>query len=461
MSANGYVIAVDNGSQSTKVTIFDAKGVTHASAQVRLRPYESPAPGRWEHPDDDIWDSITQAIREVLDQFEGDVNEIRGLGLCTIRFCRAVLRADGTLAQPVMSWMDDRVSQPFHAETEDARFVTTSSGYITHRLTGQLRDTAGNYQGFWPIDTKRWAWSDQDADYARTGLAREQLFELVLPGEELGAVTPDAADATGLPQGIPVIATSNDKAVEALGSGLQHDGQVVLSLGTYVASSMIGSGLVPADENYWINFGAEPDRLLFESAGIRRGMWTVSWFRDLLTEVTEEELDRGAAQVPPGSDGLVVSLDWLAPEDQPERRGAIVGFDGTQGRFHIYRAILEALAITMAENSERISTTLHRQIEEVIVTGGGALSSVILEVLSAVYGVPVRRPVNVDAAGVGAAITAAVATGLHPSWQQAVESMVQPDERVDVNPELVAEYRGVRERYARVIPRARRLFADE
>ena len=156
--------------------------------------------------------------------------------------------------------------------------MTTSSGYITHRLTGQLRDTAGNYQGFWPIDTKRWAWSDQDADYARTGLAREQLFELVLPGEELGAVTPDAADATGLPQGIPVIATSNDKAVEALGSGLQHDGQVVLSLGTYVASSMIGSGLVPADENYWINFGAEPDRLLFESAGIRRGMWTVSWF---------------------------------------------------------------------------------------------------------------------------------------------------------------------------------------
>ena len=115
----------------------------------------------------------------------------------------------------------------------------------------------------------------------------------------------------------------------------------------------------------------------------------------------------------------------------------------------------------MAENSERMSTTLHRQIEEVIVTGGGALSSVILEVLSAVYGVPVRRPVNVDAAGVGAAITAAVATGLHPSWQQAVESMVQPDERVDVNPELVAEYRGVRERYARVIPRARRLFADE
>jgi xylulokinase len=121
----GYVIAVDNGSQSTKVSIFDAHGGVHASARVTLRPYESPGPGRWEHPADDLWDSVATAIREALSRFTGDVSEIRGLGLCTIRFCRAVLRADGSLAQPVMSWMDQRVSQPFVQEASDTRFVTT------------------------------------------------------------------------------------------------------------------------------------------------------------------------------------------------------------------------------------------------------------------------------------------------------------------------------------------------
>jgi len=455
-----YVIAVDNGSQSTKVSIFDAAGVVHASARVALRPYASPAPGRWEHPDDDLWTSITAAIREALSRFDGDVSQIRGLGLCTIRFCRAVLRADGSLAQPVMSWMDERVSRAYEAETPDARYVTTSSGYIGHRLTGRFRDTAGNYQGVWPIDAERWDWSRAEGDFARTGLRREQLFELVPPGAVLGGVTAAAASATGLPPGLPVVATSNDKAVEALGAGLRSEREALLSLGTYVSAMMTGTRSQPSEAGTWVNFGADPGHYLFESAGIRRGMWTVSWFRDLISGMTEEELGRGAESVPPGAEGLVVSLDWLAPDEAPQRRGGIVGFDGTQGRFHVHRAILEALAITMADNCARMAVSLERRIDELVVTGGGAASELMLSVLAAVFEVPVRRPAITDAAGVGAAITAAVAAGLHPDWDRATAAMVRPGTRVEPDPALAAAYREVRERYARVIPRVRALFEE-
>ena len=95
-------------------------------------------------------------------------------------------------------------------------------------------------------------------------------------------MTPEAAGATGIPAGLPVYATANDKAVEALGSGLDDDGTVLLSLGTYIAAMTIGSSSSSADGSYWANFAARPGTYLYESTGIRRGMWTISWYRTLL-----------------------------------------------------------------------------------------------------------------------------------------------------------------------------------
>ncbi|WP_226532440.1 FGGY-family carbohydrate kinase [Microbacterium paraoxydans] len=462
--AAGYVVAIDNGSQSTKVIIVDDRGVVHASARVALQPYSTPSPGRWEHPGDDLWDSIIAATRTAMEEFSGDPAEIRGIGLCTIRFCRAVLRADGTLAQPVISWMDERLPRPYEKEVDDAVYVTTSSGYIGHRLTGERRDAAGNVQGMWPVDTARWAWSDSPEDYLRTGLDPSMLFDLVLPGEVLGALTEDAATLTGLPAGIPVIATSNDKAVEALGAGLRDEEDALLSLGTYVATMTPGSRPLPDEPDVWTNFASEPGGFLYESRGVRRGMWTVSWFRDLLSDAdattTEDELNRGADAVPVGAGGLVVALDWLAPADQPWRRGALVGFDGTQGRFHIHRAILEALAIETEAADSRARTALGRPRRRLLVTGGGSASALMLRILAAVYGVPVRVPALRDAAGMGAAICAAVGTGMHPTWEAAVASMVATEVEVEADAEEILAYAEVKRTYARVLPRARQLFAD-
>ncbi|MEU1412069.1 FGGY-family carbohydrate kinase [Streptomyces sp. NPDC005731] len=432
-----YLIGIDNGSQSSKVTIFDESGTAVCEGRQTLRAYDTPRPGVVEHPHDDLWTSIGEASRRALAAFPGDPADIVGVGLCTIRFCRALLRADGTLASPVMSWMDERVSRPYEHTDPAVRYVTTSSGYITRRLTGQCKDTAANYAGMWPMDSDTWRWTTDDAELAKYGIPREMLFETVQPGDVLGQVTAEAAAHTGIPAGLPVVATANDKAVEALGCGLSDPDTLLVSLGTYVAGMATGARNVKDATGFWTNYASRPHEYLYESFGVRRGMWTVSWFRDLLGDEAaraaardgmsvEEALNRGAAAVPAGSDGLMTVLDWLAPTDAPYRKGSILGFDGRQGRFHIYRSILEALALTVHGHATTMAAELGTDYRQTIVSGGGSHSDLMMQIFADVFGVPAHRAAVNNAAGLGAAICAAVGVGLHATFEDAVDAMVGP-----------------------------------
>lgn len=447
MSGTRFVVAIDGGSQSTKVLVLDEHGAVHAAAQQPLRATVAGADGTVVHPDDDLWDSLVAACRAALEAFGGDRSAIVGVGLCTIRFCRALLDGDGRLVEPVMSWMDQRVSRP-HVPDLRVRFVTTSSGYLTHRLTGATRDSLGNQQGMWPFDPATGDWSIRSADYERTGMDRAALFDLVEPGALLGRLTDEAARAIGLPPGLPVYATANDKAVEALGSGLIGSDVTLLSLGTYIAAMATGGRPDQRDPAYWVNTAAVPGQHLFESHGIRRGMWTVSWWRQTVGGLTDDELNAGAREIPPGSEGLYAVLDWLPPDDAPHRRGALVGFGGRHGRFHVYRAILEGIALTMADHTEAMERAVGRRPGTVIVSGGGARSDLMMQIVAAVLDRTVVRPRLIDAAGVGSAVCAFVGAGVFPGWEQGVSALVHPDLELTPDDGSVRAYRGVAERHA-------------
>jgi sugar (pentulose or hexulose) kinase len=432
-----YFIGIDNGSQSTKVTVFDERGRAVSEGRQALRPYDAPRPGVVEHPDDDLWTSIGEAGRRAMAAFPGDPADIAGVGLCTIRFCRAVLKEDGTLAQPVMSWMDDRVSLPYEHARPEARWVTTSSGYVGHRMTGNFRDTAANCAGMWPLDPGTWQWTRNEVARAKTGIPREMLFDLVMPGDVLGTVTAAASQHTGVPEGLPVVATANDKAVEALGCGLRDSGTLLVSLGTYVAGMTVGSRTVPDAAGFWTNYASVPHSYLHESFGVRRGMWTVSWMRDLLGEeaasaaraagrTVEEHLNAEAAEVPAGCDGLMTVLDWLAPTEAPFRKGTVLGFDGRQGRHHMYRSILEGLALTIHGTAGRMAEELGTSFSRMLLSGGGSHSDLMMQIFADVFGVRARRSAVNDAAGLGSAICAAVGTGAYGTFDEAVDAMVRP-----------------------------------
>jgi sugar (pentulose or hexulose) kinase len=458
-----YIIGIDNGSQSSKVAIFDEHGTIICEGRETLRSNDTPRQGVVEHPEDDLWSSIGKASRRAMSLFPGDPADIVGVGLCTIRFCRALLKADGSLAQPVMSWMDARVSLPYDHTNDQVRYVTTSSGYISQRITGEFKDTAANYQGMWPIDTHTWRWLSDDAELAKCGIPRKMLFDLVMPGDILGHVTAEAAMHTGIPKGLPVVATANDKAVEALGCGLRSADVLLVSLGTYIAGMTLGDRNILEASNFWTNFACRPQEYLYESSGIRRGMWTVSWFRELLGEEAavgamaaglsvEDHLNAEAAKVPAGSDGLMTVLDWLAPTEAPYKKGSILGFDGRQGRFHIYRSILEAIALTIHRCAMEMGNELGVDFQHTIISGGGSNSDLMMGIFADVFGIPaVRTEVN-NAAGLGSAICAAVGLGVYGSFEEAIANMVKVGTTFEPNPANVALYQGMDSVY-REIPR--------
>jgi sugar (pentulose or hexulose) kinase len=429
-----YLVGIDCGTQSAKVVIYDDAGTALARGQQTLRPMDRPRNGVVLHPNDDLWDSIAAASRQAFDNFTGDRGEIVGVGLCPIRCCKAFLKADGSLVEPVMSWMDERAYQPYLPDDPSLAYATTLSGYLTYRFTGERRDTAANNILQWPIDTDTWAWSDDPAQYEAFNVRPEMLFELVMPGEILGRVTAAAADATGIPVGTPVVATANDKAVEMLGSGSIGEHTALISLGTYIAGMVHGHKNHGSPANFWTNFACLPHRYLYESSGVRRGMWTLTWFLDLLgPEFADRATSLGvsretyiepeAAAVPPGSDGLLTVLDWLAPTDKPYRKGSIVGFDARHGRGHLYRSILEAIALTMKHHVDAMCGELGIALHDVLISGGGANSPLFMQIFADVFGLPAARNIDGGGAALGAAICAAAATGVHPDLATAAAAM--------------------------------------
>lgn len=456
-----YFLAIDGGSQSTKVSVVDETGTVHASARARLRPYELGPDGRAVHPGDDLWDTLAEASREALASFSGDPRDIVAVGLCGIRFCRVLVGVDGRLTEPVLSWMDARVSQPLRDVDPEVATVASAGGYLTIRLTGSRRDSAASYRGMWPIDPAMRRWSSDPAEVVRTGMPLALLPELVDPGELLGHVSPQASDQTSIPAGLPVYATANDKAVEALGCGLLDPRTVLLSLGTYIAAMTVGDEFTSDDDRYWVNAAAIPGRYLYESGGIRRGMWTVSWLRQLVSaaapdlvdpDEVQDWLNEGARAVPPGCGGLMTIPDWLAPGHAPYRRGAILGLDGSHGAHHLYRSILEGIVLTMRIHAEAMETALGRSPERLFVSGGGSHSDLMMQIVADVFGCPVERAGVCDAAGLGAAICAAVGTGTHPDFEAAIKAMTRGGDVFEPEPvakrqydEVLAVYSGLTE----------------
>lgn len=467
-AASRLILGIDGGSQSTKVTIFDATGAVCGQGRAPLRPAVLGPGGTVVHPDDDLWDSLCVAIRAALADAGVTGNAIEAIGLCSIRYCRALLDEAGALTEPVLSWMDVRVSAAVSDLDPAVATIASAAGYLTVRLTGQRRDSAAAYKGMWPIAADGLGWSKSDDDFTDTGMPLRLLPQLVPPGGRLGEITATAAEATALAQGCPVFATANDKGVEALGAGLSAatdagsgEQTVLLSLGTYIASMTPGSAspMHPGANgpHTWVNSASVPGDVLFESKGIRRGMWTVSWLRNLLSaadaatpgkkpndpEITQAWLEAGASEVPPGAEGLFVVPDFLAGPDGPERRGSILGLAGQHGPHELHRAVLEGIALTMRRHAFSMIEALGIEAPRVVVTGGGAMSDLMMQIVADSWGLPATRAGMPDAAGLGSAICAAVGSGMHPDFPTAIEAMVREGHVFTPEPSAVEVYRGI------------------
>ncbi|MBF0441047.1 MAG: sugar kinase [Oligoflexales bacterium] len=439
---NKYLMGVDVGTQSSKVIIFDLNGNIICEGKKALRKLAIPVPLAAEHPDDDLWDSLKFAFQEVMHKFKnevkGDPKDILAMGICIIRCCRALLRKNGELAYPVINWMDRRLNDPYkHIDAYgNVGYVTTTSGYITHRLTAQFKDTCANYIGWWPMDNDTWTWSTDPELFRSCNIPREMLFDVVKPGEILGYVTEEVSKVIGVPAGMPVVATAHDKAVEALGSGSLARGTALISLGTYIGAMIHGEENRKDAKNFWPFQASIPGRYLYECMGVRRGMWTISWFCEQFgTGIVDHARNNGtsiedyfnseAGKVPAGCEGLVTIHDWAPPSEATFRKGVMFGFDGRHGRAHMYRSMMEGIGFTLKNHMDKMFDELDIKLEKLILSGGGSNSDTFMQIFSDLFGVPVYRNQMKGSASVGCVINAGMAVGAFASYEEAIARMVR------------------------------------
>jgi sugar (pentulose or hexulose) kinase len=502
------ILAIDNGTQSVRALLFDLQGRLVAKSRVLIEPYVSPRPGWAEQRPEYFWEKLCEACRQLRARADVPKEAVRGVALTTQRGTVINLDSAGQPLRPAIIWPDQRRAvgvRPvggawglafrlarlrdtvayLQAEAE-ANWIAIEqpdlwarthkyvllSGYLTYRLTGRLVDSVGCQVGYLPFDYKRQTWARPwDWKWQALAVRPEQLPELVPPAAPLGNVSSRAAQETGIPAGLPVIAAAADKACEVIGSGCLEPHIGCLSYGTTATINTTHRRYIEVIPLIPPYPSAVPGAYSLEIQ-IYRGFWMVSWFKQefghrevALAEQNGVEpetlLDELLAQAPPGSQGLVLQPYWSpgVRVPGPEARGAVIGFSDVHTRAHLYRAILEGLAYALREGKERTEKRSGVPITELRVSGGGSQSDAAMQLTADVFGLPAARPHTYETSGLGAAIDAAVGLGLHPDFSTAIRAMTRIERVFEPNPATHATYDALyNEVYRRLYGRLRPLY---
>lgn len=483
------ILAIDNGTQSVRALLFDLQGNIVAKAQVHLEAYFSEHPGWAEHDPEDYWQAVCTACQTLWAQNPGVRKTVQGVAVTTQRGTVINLDRDGKPLRPAITWLDQRRTDSvppigmlwkaafklagvshtinyFRGEAEAnwlkahqpqvwdrTHHYLLLSGYLNHRLCGKFVDSIGSQVAYLPFDYKRLAWAGKgDWKWQALAVKAEWLPELVAPGTRMGAITPEASAATGIPAGLPLLAAAADKACEVIGAGCQQPHIGCLSYGTTATINTTSNKYLEVTPFIPPYPSAIPGAYSTE-VQIFRGYWMVNWFKQQFghheqnqsaqTGVAPEVLfDELVNSVPPGSMGLMLQPYW-SPGIKipgPEAKGAIIGFGDVHTRAHVYRAILEGLAYALREGKERIEKRSGVPITELRISGGGSQSDAAMQLTADIFGLPTSRPHVYETSGLGAAIDAAVGLGLHPDFDTAVRAMTRIGQTFTPNAQHHATY---------------------
>lgn len=467
-----YVLAIDNGTQSVRALIFDLDGQLIAKSKVPLEAYFSKHPGWAEQSPDYYWQSLCQACQQLWQMIDFPRSQIHAVALTTQRATMINLDKQGQPLRPAIVWLDQRrvddlppmggvwdklikvsgqseTLNYFRSQAEcnwlaqhqpdiwkNTHKYLLLSGYHTYKLTGRYVDSVASQVGYLPFDFKRFRWAGMtDWKWQALTIRRQQLPELIAPGERLGRISEQAAAETGIPAGLPLISAGADKACEVIGSGCLTPDMGSLSYGTTATFNTTNPNYVETIKMVPPYPAAIPDAYNTEII-VQRGYWMVNWFRREFGQREElqarergiepEQLfDELLKEVPAGSMGLVLQPYWSPGVRQPgpEAKGAIIGFGDVHTRAHIYRAIIEGLAYALREGKEKVEQRSGVKIKTLRVSGGGSQSNQAMQITADIFGMAAERPHTFETSGLGAAINAAVGAGLYPDHATAIARM--------------------------------------
>jgi xylulokinase len=465
------ILAIDSGTSSCKVVAVDADGevISETSAPhtlIQSRPgwAEQNAEAWWEAVADAVT-TISEQIRRrvacltVTSQREGFVAVERSgkpLADCIIWLDRRAepelrtieehiserelflitgLRLDATFSLPRLLWL--RRHEP--ELIERAACFLQPADFLLARLTGAFVSDLSFASRTALLDVKNRRWSQRLLDSFQIDAG--VLPDLVEPGEELGAISPAAAEALGLPRMAKVFAGAGDQQAMALGAGAFEPGTAAISMGTSTSIVILTQRPVFDDQmRVLCNCSALPG-----GWDLQAPIWTTGALIDWLEGFSGEDKTRliaAALDLNPGADGLIASPHFAgagAPHWRPHARGALLGLSLGHGPAHAARAILEAIAYEIRDNLA-VGSELTAPLRQVTLTGGLARDHEVLGLFASILGTPVTTVDASSTAALGVYANVAVQNGFTKDHAEALAAIHESRRTVEPEPELAGVY---------------------
>lgn len=510
------LLGIDLGTSSVKTLVIDDRGVVRASSSATY-PLSRPRPQWSEQDPGDWWSASRSAIRDALTAAGRPAGEVAAVGLSgqmhgSVFLPREALVSGGRECdslRPAILWNDQRTAAQCAAIERAAggrlalvelvgnaalpgftlpkilwvrehepevlqrtAMILLPKDYLRLRLTGDAATDAGDASGLLLLDVRSRAYNPRALSLF--GIDPALLPPVVESAAITGRVTPWAAEQTGLAEGTPVVAGSGDNQAGAVGAGVVAPGMVLATLGT---SGVIYSHADEPRLDVGVA-GAEAGRVhtmcAADGDSSRPGRWCVTgcmlsaagslqWCRDALWPGEGvESLLREAEDVPAGSGGLVF-LPYLTgercPHPDPSARGAWVGLTSRHTRGHLVRAVLEGVAIGLAQVLD-LQRSIGVRAAALRVGGGGGRSVLWRRILADATGLPVSTTNTQEGPAFGAALLAGAGAGAWAGVRSACAAVVADAERVEPDPAGAAALAPSRRVYDDLYGALKGVFAD-
>ncbi len=494
-AATAVYLGVDIGTSGCRTIAVDADGRTLAVAEASY-PLYTPAPG-WAEQDPNDWVSGAFAtLAEVCSSGAFDPVAVRGIGVDGQSWACAPVDEDGVVLSNTPIWMDMRAQSicdelltrvpaadllrvsgnrlsPSYSTAKllwfehhkpdvfaRARWFLQCNSVVVMALTGVASQEHSQGYGWHFIDVATGLVDHQLA--ARLGCDPSRIPAPVEPSAVVGGLIPEVARRVGLPVGTPVVAGGLDAACGTLGAGVHRPGQTQ-EQGGQAGGMSIAMDAPVADERLILSRHVVPGSWLLQG-GTVAGSASLAWLARVVGEAERlaadasgrglyEEVSALAATAPPGSDGLVF-LPYLSGERSPiwdaDARGAFVGLTLGTSRAHLYRAVMEGVAMALRHNLE-VAATAGAHVAELLAIGGATRSPLWMQIKADVTGLPLVVSANDNATPLGAAMLAAIGTG-GGDVAELVDRWVQRGVGYVPDPAAAARYDRLYSTYAGLYP---------
>ncbi len=447
------LLGIDIGTTSTVGILVDSEtGRTLATAD---RPAElsSPRPGWAEEDPRQWWDNLRHLLPELLRRAGVTGAEVAAVGVAGMVPTLILLDERGEVLRPSIQQNDARavaeieefqrrfpeeevLARTGSAVTQQsigpkllwlrrhepevmarARRVMGSYDFVVHRLTGAFSAERNWALESGLFDFRHERWIPEILDFA--GIDEDRLGTVRWPREVVGEVTSRAARETGLRAGTPVVAGSADHVASTFSAGVVEEGDLLVKLGG-AGDILFCTDRPVVDRRLFLDYHLVEGRWLPNGCMAASGS-LIKWFvREFGCGAGYAELDREAAAVPPGAEGLVLLPYFLGektPVNDPQARGLFFGLTLSHRRGHLYRALLEGIGFGFLHHLAVLEEK-GLAVRRVRVTNGGARSDLWKRITAEVLGLTLEPLAAHPGSCLGAAFVAGMGIGAFADWSE-------------------------------------------